>query len=318
MLQKVEQSLVFENKRDRSLVTPCCNRTNKDSKFVNFKGYPSNYGYCHSCGETTLPPTVYKDELGREYIWNDVSNTFEPYVTQLYDKLYYKSVDSCNTKSIKSEKNIKYVDFEIIEMYYKVQPENNLLQYLRRTYGDEKVDIVKQMYYIGTNKDLGTVFWSINSQGKTQKAKVSYYRANGKRTKYFKVPYKNEDGYYSCLFGEHLINKEGFLSKTVVLVESEKTAIVCAMHFPKYLWLAYGGINGLTEDKLGVLKGRRVVLVPDISENAVAIMKKKLPLLLDSGIEAKIWDMTKGKSDGQLKTEGLFNCDLEDFIRLVN
>ena len=105
-------------------------------------------------------------------------------------------------------------------------------------------------------------------------------------------------------------------NKTIILVESEKTALVCALHLPEYIWLAYGGINGLTMNKLDVLIGHKVILVPDISQNAVSIMNNKLPNLIDLGIDAKIWDMTDGKTDEQLKNEGLYNCDLEDVFRV--
>ncbi len=81
------------------------------------------------------------------------------------------------------------------------------------------------------------------------------------------------------------------------------------------MWLAYGGINGLTNSKSSSLVGRKVVIVPDIRENALKIMNKKLPYLNAIGVNARIRDMTNGKSDEQLKEEGFYNFDLEDFIR---
>ena len=194
-------------------------------------------------------------------------------------------------------------------------PENNLLKYLRKTYGDEKVEDVKETYVIGTNKDGGTIFWNINSHLKVQKAKVLYYNQNGKRTNKFVVPYKNEDGYYACLFGEHLINDELKGKKIIILVESEKTAIIGYIHLPEYIWLAYGGINGLTENKLKPLVGHTVLIIPDMSENAINVIYDKIPTMLAMGINIKIWDMTDGKTDEELKLEGIYNCDLEDFFR---
>ena len=44
-----------------------------------------------------------------------------------------------------------------------------------------------------------------------------------------------------CVFGEHLLRV--YPNNPVVVVESEKTAIVCAMLFPSYLWLATGGCD---------------------------------------------------------------------------
>lgn len=101
-----------------------------------------------------------------------------------------------------------------------------MIQYLRKTYGDTKTEFAKEIYALGTSIDGGIIFWNINSNSKVQKAKIAYYDTNGKRTNKFKVPYKNEDGYFNCLFGEHLIYDEIKRKKTIVLTESEKTAIV--------------------------------------------------------------------------------------------
>jgi hypothetical protein len=47
----------------------------------------------------------------------------------------------------------------------------------------------------------------------------------------------------------------------------------------------------------------------DFSDKVVEVSKK---------IKAKIWDMTEGKTDLQLKEEGIYNNDLEDFFRLLS
>jgi hypothetical protein len=67
------------------------------------------------------------------------------------------------------------------------------------------------------------VFGLINKIGNAQKTKVVYYTREGKRTEYFKVPFKNQDGYYSCLFGEQLLNDN---SKPIILVESKKNSSI--------------------------------------------------------------------------------------------
>ena len=309
-LSKVNINYKYSPKRNLNLTTPCCNKNNKDGKFTTYRDLPEIYGYCHSCAKTTLPPTIFRDEKGLEYNWNANQNKYEliTLAIQRPDKIFAK-------KSENVPLNIKYIPEGIIWRYYHTMPENNLLKYLRRTYGDEKVDDVKETYVVGTNKDGGTVFWNINSDLKVQKAKVSYYNENGKRTNKFVVPYKNEDGYYACLFGEHLICNELKEKKTIILVESEKTAIVGYIHFPEYIWIAYGGIHGLTENKLKPLVGHTVLIIPDLSENAVNVIYDKIQFLISLGINAKVWDMTEGKSDEELKTEGIYNNDLEDVFR---
>lgn len=49
----------------------------------------------------------------------------------------------------------------------------------------------------------------------------------------------------------------------VALVESEKTAVICAGLMPRYLWLATGG-KSCINDRLLVLKGRKIIAFPDI------------------------------------------------------
>ena len=168
-------------------------------------------------------------------------------------------------------------------------------------------------YFLGTCQDRGTVFWFVNVQGKAQKAKISYYTKDGRRTNRFKVPYKNSDGYRACLYGEHLLAQN---TKPIILVESEKTAIVASIEFPDYTWLAYSGLNGLTDSKLYSIKNQKILLIPDMSRNAVQIISKKLQKLKVLNIDATVYDMTMGKSDEELKTYGLYNCDIEDLLRL--
>ena len=53
--------------------------------------------------------------------------------------------------------------------------------------------------------------------------------------------------------------------KPVAIVESEKTAIIASFYIPEYIWLATGGKNGcFNEQNFDVLKGRNIVLFPDI------------------------------------------------------
>lgn len=80
-----------------------------------------------------------------------------------------------------------------------------------------------------------------------------------------------------CLFGEHLLAK--YPDKPVALVESEKTAVVCACTNPDCVWLATGGkgqlndrviiiehaeFNGLTQ--IGALVGKSGKIQKDNGE----------------------------------------------------
>lgn len=64
-----------------------------------------------------------------------------------------------------------------------------------------------------------------------------------------------------CLFGEHLLLDK--VNANVALVESEKTAVICSLLLPEYIWLATGGKSQFN-DRLMILKGRKVTAFPDI------------------------------------------------------
>ncbi|MHA6281123.1 DUF6371 domain-containing protein [Salinimicrobium sp. CAU 1759] len=253
---------------------------------------------------------MYKDEKGQEYHWNEITNSWDTDVVIPPTPNF-----SENFSSTSNNPDQRFISESLIWKYYEVAPENNLLQYLRKNYSREDVDRVKEDYVLGSTKDGGTVFWLINEDLQVQKNKICYYQENGKRTNRFKAPYKNDDGYYSCLFGAHLLRPIRKGIDLVILVESEKTAVVGAILLPQFTWLAFGGINGLTEAKAACLRGHKILLIPDISEKAVDIAQAKIVYLKSIGVRATVWDMTEGKSDKQLLFKGIFNNDLEDLFR---
>jgi hypothetical protein len=322
MLTKIEYDLKFVKKRDYNITTPCCHKSNRDGKFVNYKNLPKQYGYCHSCGETSLPPARYVDEKGNTYVWDEqqqkVIQDCDTLSNACVTKRHTLTENAPNTTikqqnlSYKPPKISNIIDFDMVELSYKSDDINNFKLYLHRKYVGYDVTNALQMYYIGTSANNYTVFWYINQYGKVQKSKEVLYQPNGKRTNKFRVPYKNDDEHYFCLFGEHLLANN---TKPIILVESEKTAVICSFVFPKFTWLAYSGINGLTYDKLYALRSKEIIIIPDLSRNAVDVIKKKQKDFDYIDINAKIYDLTEGKTDEELKQMQVYNDDLEDILR---
>ncbi len=62
-------------------------------------------------------------------------------------------------------------------------------------------------------------------------------------------------------FGLHLALQEP--DKTVCIVESAKTAVVCSIEYPGYCWLAVGSLSWLNPYRLVSLQDRNLILVPD-------------------------------------------------------
>jgi hypothetical protein len=81
-------------------------------------------------------------------------------------------LQSCCRTTKHIAKDIKYIPEGAIWEDYHTIPENNLLQYLRKTYSNDKVDNAKETYVIGTSKDGGTVFWEINTAYKCKSKNI--------------------------------------------------------------------------------------------------------------------------------------------------
>lgn len=134
---------------------------------------------------------------------------------------------------------------------------------------------VLNRYHVGATRSGATIFWQIDRRQKVRTGKVIAYKADGHRDKQTGCDWIHsilkrqktlpEDWQLSqCLFGEHLLAEEGCQDQLVAIVESEKTAIICATQFPQYLWLATGGKSQMNEEKMRVLTGRSVVFFPDV------------------------------------------------------
>lgn len=146
-------------------------------------------------------------------------------------------------------------------------------------YGSKAKEVLTRLleeYRLGATRDGSVIFWQIDRNGKVRTGKVMQYnpedghRIKGGHTSAVnwihsilkKQQVLSEEWQLSqCLFGEHLLKSNP--DKVVVLVESEKSAVIGSAIFPSYVWLATGGKSRMREEKLRVLTGRTVLLFPD-------------------------------------------------------
>lgn len=126
----------------------------------------------------------------------------------------------------------------------------------------------------GVNYGPAVVFWLIDEHGQVHDAKLMAYSCDGHRVSNWgnsmrSICERSRIGPQlveteKVLFGLHLLPR--YPDKTVCIVESEKTSIICACCYPQYLWLATGGCGNLQKAKLLPLRGRKVVVFPDSGE----------------------------------------------------
>ncbi len=163
---------------------------------------------------------------------------------------------------------IDTVPAKVVERTLCIDRPNNFTAYLNRVFGSERAVHAIWRYKVGTWPDGRVVFWRIDGIGQARSGKLMHYAATGRRCKHRSAnwvhtalkldPFKFEQ----CFFGEHLIMTAD--PRPLAVVESEKTAIVASMFFPKYIWLATGGSGGLKMDRLiPVSRKRHVRVFPD-------------------------------------------------------
>lgn len=144
--------------------------------------------------------------------------------------------------------------------------------WLREKFGFQNALQQIQRYRIGTSDYWkgATIFWQIDQALRVRTGKIMLYNyQTGHRVKnptskiawVHVQPEFHDFKLRQCFFGENLLSGN---SLPVCIVESEKTAVIASIFFKDAVFLATGGLNNLSASKCEVLKGREVILFPDL------------------------------------------------------
>ena len=257
-----------------------------------YKGINSRY-QCPSCQQRDKTFSLYIDTETGEHIHptvgrcNRESNCGYHYTPKQY---FQDNNVSFNTPQMKANKTrpvapppkpVSFIPAEIFKASLKAYESNHFVTYLIDLFGIEVTNDLVEKYFLGTSKHWNgaSVFWQIDSQGKVRTGKIMLYNPlTGKRVK---VPFNHITWVHTrlnqpdfeleqCFFGEHLLRDT---SRPVAIVESEKTAVIASAYLPEFIWLAAGNADGLNASKCSILKGRTVILFPDL--NAFEKWKKR-------------------------------------------
>ena len=153
---------------------------------------------------------------------------------------------------------------------------SNFVRFLCEILTNEQILSLGENYALGATKTAEVIFWQIDFNGKVRTGKIMQYNPiTGRRLKHEsgaidwvhnklkKTNHLPEDfNLQQCFFGEHLLKL--YPDKTVAIVESEKSAIIASAIISDSVWLSTGQLNGLSIEKAKVLKGRNVILFPDL------------------------------------------------------
>lgn len=244
----MEHKYKLDKRRNRVKYCPC-NKKNNDNKFVPFIDF-ENKGYCFSCLKTFFPK-------------ND-NDDFKKQTEYKYEP----------------PKPISYHEHNLVAKSGRNFKHNNFIQFVKSTFGEEETKKIILKYLIGTSKKWkgACVFWQIDNNENVRHGKIMLYNSvTGKRR--YKNEKKKENPYVfsvskelklndfkreQCLFGLHLINETE--SKSIAIVESEKTAILMSIFKPEYVWLATGGKSLFKYPYLKILRNYKIIAFPDKTE----------------------------------------------------
>ena len=301
----------LDNKKPRRKLTcPSCGKHKCFTPYVDDEGeitFPENVGICdhkNRCGYHYSPADYFQDhpESRGKHDWQKVYKPETPRI-------------------IKPEPTPDYIDKEYMMRTFKHYSINPLFLFLTYVFGDKSAMAICQRYNVGTSRKWGgsTVYWQVDKYENVRSGKIMLYNPEtghrvkderyGSRVNWVHSELKLYDFHLQqCLFGEHLLPRHS--DRPVMLVESEKSALIASQFVPEYLWLATGGMHGCFNSRaMLVLKDRDVILFPDLG--GFDVWKSKIPLLQPICKSVSISSYLEEHATDKQKQDGL---DIADYL----
>ena len=248
---------------------PSCGGKRCFTLYVDEAGEPlaENVGRCDhesSCGYHYSPKDYFRDHP--EADGKDWRETEPEWLKKALER-----------RKQQERKPLCYLPAELVMKSVRPDIVSSFTLFLLRLFDDQTVVRLVNDYRLGVTKAGDVIFFQIDEDGNCRTGKIMKYdpetghRIKDEQTKgritwaHSLLKYANalprDWQLTQCLFGEHLLAEHP--DKPVALVESEKTAVICAAMMPEYIWLATGGKSQFNE-RLNVLQGRDIVAFPDV------------------------------------------------------
>jgi hypothetical protein len=255
---------------------PFCGKRGKYSAYINTQTQelaPIEYGMCSSCQQFKRPPDNYF--AGKSTHVDDAT-------------IGYYEADT--------------IDINTIYHYNKPSSYigNAFIEGLERRFDEQRVKRVVDLYKLGrfqdSYKNSAIIFPYLHTEKHCCTAKLMWFDNDLHRIREGKkqyprflhnLQYTDDRGFHYdcnkygidddgndiiipfklklCLFGHHQIINDK--TKTICLVESEKTAIIMSIVLPEFIWVASGGKTLIQDYKFLFFKGRKCLVFPDLSED---------------------------------------------------
>lgn len=189
-----------------------------------------------------------------------------------------RSEESVSSAVQRDPKPLCLIPDEIVSRSVSFRTKSYFVQFLDTIFDPVIVEGLIDEYRLGVTRSRAVIFFQIDVEGRCRTGKMMLYDPEtGHRIKDESQPNRinwvhalmKKAGSLppdweltQCLFGEHLLRQ--YPDKPVALVESEKTAVICAGLMPQFLWLAAGGKSQISAEKLSVIGSRKLTAFPDV------------------------------------------------------
>jgi hypothetical protein len=210
--------------------------------------------------------------------------------------------------------------------------QNAFAKLLRHYFGCDMERELLRKFHVGTSKYWpdACVFWLIDERGRIRNGQVVQFDESGRtvkiperRTRWMHTAmtrslqsngmalpdwlneHNSTKGSCSYLYGLFQLATAP-ASYPIAVVESPKTAVIASVYFPQFIWMATLGLGNLNSERLEPLRGRRIVLWPDVG--GYNHWQTKAAALSKSGFTIQVSDLLEKKA---VDEQGL---DLADIL----
>lgn len=224
---------------------------------------------------------------------------------QAYPGVIKKSVEP---RFVEPPKPISYTDPKDVVRSFVGRESTPFFQYCKEKFGKISTEMVFNRYNVGKSSVFwnASTFWFVDVEDKVRGGLSIIYKADGHRDRSYMPKWEHDKGYnyVSCMFGEHLVAK--YPNRTIAIVEAPKSAVLGALFYPEKIWVGTNGLTTLQEYKMPFIKGRDVILYPDVepseyppqSKYLERFWEKKCELLRKTAKSCTVFEGLKLESEG--------------------
>lgn len=322
---------------------PACGKAKQFTLYISTdtgQHLSNNVGICNrinNCGYHYTPQQYYMDNpqfKNCNPVNGSLTSCYNAPLTKINKPLYHRNT------AVTTPKQSSFIPCILFDKSLCQYDTNSFALGLEKLFGTRLTLELIQQFKFGTAKTPfnSTIFWQVDEKGNVRTGKIMAYHPDTlKRLKKEVIPANEQNerneqqkerspvdwvhsrllrekrvkGFHlqQCLFGLHQLTDTP-ADTLIGLVESEKTAIIASVYFPELVWMATGGACNLNAALLAPLKGRKVVLFPDVNQY-VLWQDKAVNIMQQIGIALTVSDYLEIHATDAMRQNG---ADLADVL----